>query len=252
MRITIIGSGNVATVLARKILHGGHIIHQIFSSNSNNSKKLADEVSASSINDITDLDDGADIFIVAVSDDSLQHIASWMKPLSKLVVHTAGSIPMEVLKTVSINYGVLYPLQSLRKETHDLPHIPILIDASSPWNLMKLSGFAQSFAESVHQVGDDERRKLHLAAVMSSNFSNYLLALTEKYCEKERVDFKLLLPLLEETVKRMEQHSPSQLQTGPAIRKDETTLEKHRMLLHDHPDLLEVYNYFSERIMRMS
>ena len=252
MRVSFIGSGNAATVLARKMLHGGHIIHQVFSRNPVNARKLADELTASAIDSINDLDDEADIFIVSVSDSSLQDIRNWMKPVSKLIVHTAGSVPMDILKDISANYGVLYPLQTLRRETSELPHVPLLIDANNPWNLTKLSGFARSFGESVHTASDDERRKLHLSAVITNNFANYLFTLTEQYCSEEGVDFKLLLPLLEETIKRLQYNSAVHVQTGPAARRDKSTLDRHRVMLQEHRELLDVYNFFSERIMNFT
>jgi hypothetical protein len=126
----------------------------------------------------------------------------------------------------------------------------VLIDANNPWNKMKLKGFAQSFADTVAEANDADRKKLHLAAVVTNNFSNYIFSLTEKYCVEERVDFKLMIPLLTETVSRMHDRSPAELQTGPAVRNDVSTIEKHRDLLRDYPVLLELYDFFTERIKR--
>ena len=212
MRVTLIGSGNIATVLGKKIMQSGHIIVQVVARNADRAKILADQLSAVASQE---LDDNADLYIVAVSDDALQNISSWMKPVSGFVVHTAGSVSIDVLKDISANYGVLWPLQSIRKETADSPVLPLLIDANNPWNKMKLKGFAQSFADSVAEADDEQRRKLHLAAVITNNFSNYIFSLTEKYCEEEGVDFKLMIPLLAETVSRMQRHgrTPPDLQS---------------------------------------
>ncbi len=245
--MTLIGSGNLATVLGRKILHSGHTIYQVYNRNISHASPLATELSAEAVNEI---EDSADMYIVAVPDDALQHIGAWMKPLNSFVVHTAGSVAMDVLKGVSPHYGVLWPLQSIRRETPDTPVLPVLIDANNQWNKMKLKGFAQSFADSVSEANDEERKKLHLAAVITNNFSNYIFTLTEKYCEKEGVDFKLLLPLISETVLRMRDNSPSVLQTGPAIRNDLSTIEKHKELLKNDPALLDVYEFFTERIRK--
>ena len=245
MRVTLIGSGNIATVLGKKIMESGHTIVQVHSRNTGHAKALADELSAEALDEVAD---NVDMYIVAVSDDALQNITSWMKPLKGFVVHTAGSVSIDVLKDISDNYGVLWPLQSVRKETIYAPVLPVLIDANNAWNKMKLKGFAQSFADSVAEANDEERRKLHLAAVITNNFSNYIFSLVEKYCNDEGVDFRLLIPLLAETVSRMRDHSPSELQTGPAIRNDASTIEKHRGLLENYPKLLEVYEFFTERI----
>lgn len=247
MRVTLIGSGNIATVLGKKMMESGHTIVQVYSRNTDHAKTLADQLSAEAVDEISD---NADMYIVAVADDALQNISSWMKPVNGFVVHTAGSVSIDVLKDVSPNYGVLWPLQSIRKETGKTPVLPVLIDANNPWNKMKLKGFAQSFADSVAEANDEQRRKLHLAAVITNNFSNYIFSLTEKYCIDEGIDFNLMIPLLAETVSRMQDHSPSDLQTGPAIRNDASTIEKHRELLENYPDLLELYNFFTDRIKK--
>jgi predicted short-subunit dehydrogenase-like oxidoreductase (DUF2520 family) len=247
MRVTLIGSGNIATVLGKKIMESGHTIVQVYSRNTAHAKTLADALSAEAADEISD---NADMFIVAVADDALQNITSWMKPVNGFVVHTAGSVSIDVLKDISNNFGVLWPLQSVRRETANAPVLPVLIDANNAWNKMKLKGFAQSFADSVAEADDEQRKKMHLAAVITNNFSNYIFSLTEKYCEEEGIDFKLMIPLLAETVSRMREHSPSDLQTGPAIRNDASTIEKHRGLLENYPNLLDVYNFFTERIRK--
>lgn len=247
MRVTLVGSGNIATVLGKKIMESGHTIVQVYSRDTGHAKALADELSAEATNEISD---NAEMYIVAVSDDSLQNISSWMKPVSGFVVHTAGSVSIEALKGISANYGVLWPLQSIRRETTNAPVLPVVIDANNAWNKMKLKGFAQSFADSVAEANDEQRRKLHLAAVITNNFSNYIFSLTESYCIDEGIDFRSLIPLLSETVSRMQNNSPSDLQTGPAVRNDASTIEKHRALLENYPNLLEVYNFFTDRIKK--
>ena len=81
-----------------------------------------------------------------------------------------------------------------------------------------------------------------------NNFPNHLYALAENYCKKEGIDFKELLPLIEETVSRLKDISPSNSQTGPAVRNDEETIEKHLSLLHAHPQMKKVYEALTSSI----
>ena len=85
-------------------------------------------------------------------------------------------------------------------------------------------------------------------AVMVNNFTNHLYALIEKYCKDEGLDFYLLLPLIQETAARLEDASPSKTQTGPAIRGDDATIEKHLDLLNKYPQLKKIYELFTESI----
>jgi predicted short-subunit dehydrogenase-like oxidoreductase (DUF2520 family) len=250
MDIVIIGSGNVASVLGRKFKAAGHGILQVISRNASAASKLAYEWDTESTNYISLVSRKADIYLIAVSDDAIPHIISELKlPPKKIVAHTAASVSKDILKNVSDHYGVFYPLQSLRKEMTTLPDVPVFFDGNDEVAKKALGNLAHSIAsEKVTEAGDDARMKLHVAAVIVSNFTNHLYALAEEYCKKEGLDFKLLLPLIEETTSRMKSISPKQSQTGPATRHDKETLHKHLELLKDHPQLRNIYLLLTESI----
>jgi predicted short-subunit dehydrogenase-like oxidoreductase (DUF2520 family) len=251
MDIVIIGSGNVASVLGRKFKAAGHNILQIVSRNASAASKLAYEWDTESSNYLIMINKHADVYIIAVSDDAIAVVTKEMRLPGKIVAHTAASIPKEALKHVTEHYGVFYPLQSLRKEMTILPDIPVFIDGSDDITKSKLETLARSIAkENVVQAGDDARMKLHVAAVLVSNFPNYLYALAEDYCKKEGLDFKQLLPLIQETALRIKDISPKQVQTGPAIRQDKETIQKHIELLKDHPQLKNIYLLLTESIQQ--
>src|SRR5687767_4377719 len=115
MKVVIIGSGNVATVFGHRIKKSGNTILQIVSRSPQNADALASELKATASCSILDINTEADIYIVAVSDQAVQSVSGELRVGDKLVVHTAASVSREVLKNSSNKYGVLYPLQSLRK-----------------------------------------------------------------------------------------------------------------------------------------
>ena len=73
--------------------------------------------------------------------------------------------------------------------------------------------------------------------------------LAEDFCKKEGVDFTLLYPLIQETANRITQFSPLDVQTGPAIRNDLYTIDKHLKLLSTHPKLKYIYLKLTDSIM---
>ncbi|HMJ47806.1 MAG TPA: DUF2520 domain-containing protein [Ferruginibacter sp.] len=249
MKVGLIGSGNVATVLGRLLLQHNHTVTQVISRELSHAKILATEMNAHSDDFSGTPDASADVFIIAVADSALQGCLEQFDVGNKLVVHTAGSVAMDVLKNVSANYGVLYPLQSLRKEMPLLPSVPFLVDGNTPDVTEFIRVFALSLSPHVSVTNDDERLKLHTAAVIVSNFTNHLYAIAEDFCIKEKIDFKLLRPLIVETAQRIENISPSEVQTGPAIRKDIHTLDKHLRLLSAHPKLRTTYLRLTDSIM---
>ena len=173
----------------------------------------------------------ADIYVVAIGDDALYSIGDWFQLERKLVVHTAGSVPKDVLRTVSKNYGVLYPLQSLKADLNLLPEIPFLVDGNTPDDLALIRDFASSLSGKVEMADDEMRLKLHVAAVVVNNFCNHLYTLTEKYCEQEHLPFELLHPLISETANRLTYLSAGKAQTGPALRRDQSTVARQLVVL---------------------
>jgi predicted short-subunit dehydrogenase-like oxidoreductase (DUF2520 family) len=251
MDIVIIGSGNVAAVLGRKFKAAGHDILQIVSRNSKAASELAYELNTVSTNYKSPINMDADVYLVAVSDDAIDDVTVGIRLPGKIVAHTAASVPKEVLKNVTSHYGVFYPLQSLRKDMAALPEVPIFFDGSDAKTKQVLEQLAHSIsAEKVVAAGDDERLKLHVAAVVVSNFVNHLYSLAEDYCRKEGLDFKQLLPLINETASRLKDTPPKEAQTGPALRHDSETIHKHLELLKVHPQLKNIYVLLTESIQQ--
>ena len=251
MEIVIIGSGNVAAVLGRKFVAAGHHILQIVSRNASAASALAYEWDTESSNYMSVLNRNADVYLIAVSDKAITEVIAGLKLPGKVVVHTAASVPKEILKTVTDHYGVIYPLQSLRKEMNSLPDIPLYFDGSDVATRNTLEALANSVSYQHAVVADDQQRlKLHVAAVVVSNFVNHLYVLAEEYCKSEGLSFKQLLPLIEETALRIREVSPRQAQTGPAIRHDGETLQKHLEILKDHPALKNIYLLLTESIQQ--
>ncbi len=249
MKIALIGSGNVATVLGRLIVKHNHQVCQVISRDVSHAKILADELGASYADFDGMPDRTADLYIIALSDSALDNFFVKGALGDKVVVHTAGSVSKEALRNFSKHYGVLYPLQTLRKEMEHIPPVPLLVDGSDEQTTDYIEVFARSISQDVQRMNDEERLKLHAAAVIVSNFTNHLYAIAEDYCVKENVNFNMLKPLIMETALRINHASPSKVQTGPAIRKDIHTLDKHLRLFTAHPKLRTMYLRLTDSIM---
>ncbi|MGN6249275.1 MAG: Rossmann-like and DUF2520 domain-containing protein [Ginsengibacter sp.] len=250
MKVVMLGSGNTATVLCELIAKAGHDIVQVVSRNSENAKALASSYFAASASLEVPQFTEADIYIVALNDAALDHIENIPALKGKFVVHTAGAVSMNVFKDISDRYGVLYPLQSLSKYADHTPEIPFLVDGNTQENRHHVIGFAKTLSPTVIEANDTERMNYHVAAVFVNNFTNHLYALAELFCEKERIDFKTLYPLIDETTLRAKSISPFLSQTGPAIRDDIYTLNRHLQSLVSHPELKYIYLKLSESIIK--
>jgi predicted short-subunit dehydrogenase-like oxidoreductase (DUF2520 family) len=249
MKVIIIGSGNVASVLGNRIQSVGHKVVQVISRSIENATVLASSLNADVSSNVFEIKPDADIYVIALTDQAIGNVAQQLKLGDKLVAHTAGSVSKDVLGCVSTNYGVLYPLQSLPKGLNKDVEIPIVIDGNSFKVIEKLRAFSASWASSTTTATDEQRLKLHVAAVVASNFTNHLYSLVNDFCIGEGLSFSSLYPMIEETAKRLRLASPQQLQTGPAVRGDAGTIAKHQQILKSHPKLLDIYNSITDSIV---
>jgi predicted short-subunit dehydrogenase-like oxidoreductase (DUF2520 family) len=249
MKSVIIGSGNVASILGRKILEAGHEIYQVAGRNTQKVKLIAEDLNCTFTDDLRNISRTAELYLVAISDEALPDLHKVLHLDHAIVVHTAGSIGMNVLSKVSMNYGVLYPLQSLRTGMPVTNEIPLIVDGNTAETLTLIYDFAETISGMVTQANDEQRLRYHLAAVLSNNFSNRLFTLTEEFCKNEKLDFLLLRPLINETVSRLQYQSPGKLQTGPAARKDINTINSHLELLSEYPGLKRLYQMMTESIL---
>ena len=250
MKLVMVGSGNTATVLCVALNKAGHKIVQVVSRNAENARKLA-EIYNASYADLTQPQFAqADIYILALHDAALDHLERYPALKNKLLVHTAGAVSIDVLRSTSDNYGVMYPLQTLSKFTDHIPEIPFLVDGSNKETLHQILGLTKSISGNVVTANDKERLNYHVAAVFVSNFANHMFALAEIFCQKEKLEFKSLIPLVNEVNQRVNHHSPFLTQTGPAMRDDIFTLNRHLQALAAYPELKYIYLKVSESIIK--
>jgi predicted short-subunit dehydrogenase-like oxidoreductase (DUF2520 family) len=248
MQVVIIGTGNTAHILGRLIRRAGHRVLTVMGRNADQTRALAGILDARPASLHSEIAEDATLILLAVADQALEEVARSVRLKKGMIVHTAGTVSKEILKDSSANYGVLYPLQSLRKESTELPMIPLLVDGNTAEDQTLLMDFAASLSTQVQLANDEQRRHLHLSAVVVNNFPNYLYAKASDYCRLHGVDFNLLLPLIQQTSSRLFTQSPADTQTGPAIRGDQKTIEKHLLMLESDPELKNLYLLFTQYI----
>jgi len=250
MRVVILGSGNVATVLSCLIQNGGHQIVQIASRNRDHAAVLASRYNADAVSLTESQFAAADIYVIALHDASLNSLEKISGLKNKFVVHTAGSVSIDVLKNISSTYGILYPLQTLSKIAVQIPEIPFLVEGNNRETLHQIMEFARTLSNIVIPVNETERLHYHIAAVFAGNFTNHMYAIAESFCEKENIDFKNLLPLISEVTSKVNNNSPHDVQTGPAMREDIFTINRHLQALSTFPDMKYLYLKLSESILK--
>ena len=244
--IILIGSGNVATHLGITLKKRGYNIVQVFSKQVNNAESLANKLDCHFTDSIKRLLD-ADLYILAVKDDVVHQILNIIPDIR--IVHTSGSLGMEVFKNKFTHYGVLYPLQTFNKDIDmDLTNIPLCIEANNTKFQNNLIKIGNQLSEKVIIMNSDQRKQLHIAAVFCCNFSNHMFSIADKILLNSDIDFKLLMPLITQTVRKLTNNKPADVQTGPAKRNDKKVIDSHLNNIKDQK-VKEIYLLISNSII---
>ena len=251
-KIVLIGAGNVAHHLAPALLRAGMNLCQIYSRTLESARELGRKTGITYTSDTFAVYPDGDIYIFCVSDDALLSVFKSLRINEEaLILHTSGSVPLDIFKPYRQNYGVLYPLQTFSKTRNlDFGEIPLCIEAPDKEVLKTIGQIADKLSSKVYEISSEKRKKLHLAAVLAKNFTNHLYHMAGKLLEKEDLDFNLLRPLIFETAHKVMQMIPENAQTGPARRGDTNILNLHKSMLKDNRDIQTLYVLLSQSIQQ--
>lgn len=245
LNVTVIGSGNVAQHLIKAFKKAEGV--NIFKAYARNATSLTHLLPAEKITDeFSDLKE-SDICIIAVSDNAIEEVSAQLPFSGKLVVHTSGSMPMDILNT-SNRRGVIYPLQTFSKDKDvDFNGIPICLESQSAEDYELLATLAGTISGNIYNVDSGQRKALHVAAVFASNFTNHMYTLASDVCNQYNLPFELLKPLINETAAKIQELAPEKAQTGPAMRHDSKTIAAHLEMLNDD-NKKEIYKTLTNSI----
>lgn len=227
MRIALIGRGRVATHMGKALLKAGHKVVSV------NSRTLAE------------LPQDADVYIIAVKDSALQEVISKVTKgrEGQLFLHTAGSMPLSLFEGYADNAGVLYPMQTFSMDREvDFREIPLFIEGADP----RIRAVAESLSAHVYELSTADRKYLHLAAVFACNFANHCYTLAADVLQKKGLPFDVMLPLVDETARKVHELHPTEAQTGPAVRGDQNVMQAQAALLDGKAK--EIYELLSQSI----
>ncbi len=249
MRIVLIGAGRLATNLGQALCRAGHEILAVYSRTMPAAQTLATVVNATPTDDVTRLPNDADVYIIAVKDSALSEVVTQAVTgrKNRLFLHTAGSMPLDIFKDKAMHYGVFYPMQTFSKERLvDFSVIPVFLEASDDETMRTMHDLADTITHETYELSTADRKFLHLAAVFACNFVNHCYTLSAEVLESHGIPFKVMLPLIDETARKVHELHPRDAQTGPAVRYDENVIRAQEALLDSEER--EIYHKMTESI----
>lgn len=254
MKVTFIGAGNLAWHLAPAFDNAGHYVQEVYSLHPKNAKKLTSLLYRAEVKTTLDFSDSeSHLFVIAVSDDSIEEVASKIiLPPEAILIHTSGCKSLEILNVAgTLNIGVFYPIQIFHKERKiNFKNISLLIECENESIAQELIRVGKDLCNKVERVSSQERMILNLASVFISNFNNHLVTISKNIVSDSKFSFEMFKPLLRETIDNCLQIGSENAQGGVAYQGDMETLDIHyEHLLKREPEYAVIYKLISQNII---
>lgn len=250
LNICILGLGRVGKQLA-SVFHRLEIPVLAAYNRSPVSEEIPGLDSKNIYQDINLLPQQADIYIISVSDDAVKGLADTLPKKikqEKIVAHTSGIHTLDIFSEDIRFPGVFYPLNTF-SDTREVSwdKTPFYISGAKGV-ARKLQLLANEISDKVFTISDEQKKILHLAAVLVNNFPTHLFHQADQLLKDNDLEFAHLLPLIQTMVDNLKHQSPGQIQTGPAVRGDRHTIRQHLELLKNDKELKEIYALLSKSI----
>jgi len=225
--------------MVRAIWKTDHEIVGLYSRNEREARACVRGEKVELYSDIATLPDTADVYLICVNDDAISEISKSLPEsirLNQIVAHTSGSQSIDSLKGIE-NKGSFYPVQTFTKgRKMQYNDIPFCINATETKVEDKLIKLAESISKDINLVDDEQRKQIHLSAVIINNFVNHLVYKSEELIEQHGLPIEILKPLLHQTIAKLNKVESYDAQTGPAVRNDQETIKGHIDMLNNDGD----------------
>jgi len=252
MRISIIGTGNMAHYIGERLLFNNLTFDEVVGRDIHRLETFVERFGGQPCRSIAELNSRVDILIIAVKDDEIANCAKQLNGLTaKMIVHCSGTQSIEALGDAFHSRAVVWPIYSLSKfrKSPYTSKVPLAVEWGGDDTYKELlDELLDTLSNEVYYISEKDRSLLHLAAVFSNNYIHHLMVLVEEFCEKNELPFDALKPIIYQTAAQVEKSPLRPLQTGPAIRHDEQTITQHETLLEDEAQLLALYRLFVKSI----
>lgn len=253
--IVIAGAGKAAWHLSHRLLARGSTLEMVHNRSAQRGAALAQALGCSFEIAPKSIITKPCWVIIGVSDGAIIETAQALAPFypNALFTHISGAMPASILAPVCGRYGYFYPLQTFSQARMPIwKQIPICIAASNASDLKFLKQKGKKTGGKVYILTDAQKSAAHLAAVFANNFTNYLMGISKEILDQNAVPFEILYALIAETAARVaEGNDPHSVQTGPALRHDQGTMQKHLKQLEGRPDLQALYTMLSDGIQQL-
>ncbi len=213
--ISIVGLGKAGKALLRNFIENDIEIESVYDKDEISAKKIAGKynVKFQSLNSIK-----SKVIFICVPDSSIQEVSEKL-PAKDFHIHLSGYLPSSVL---SSNKKLAFHPNTPLNENVSLKNV--VIDLEGEVNFGKT--ICEQLGAKSLEVSTEEKKKLHLSAVINSNFFLALMYISKKIFPKNWEEISELLVF--NTYNNILQKGFKKSLTGPVQRDDIEVINKER------------------------
>jgi len=240
-KITLIGTGNVAAFWVKTLLGKSFCELNVIGSNVEKTNVFKAEHRMPTNAEFPLLD--SDFILVCVQDRFIDAVLQTVPDHTPVFI-SAGFFSIQPYPHK--NMGVMYPLQSIDKfALPNLSEVPFLLELSPAHSAFVLD-FAKEIGMKYVETDEKSRFQAHISAVFINNFGYFIMKQGLSLGNEEKLPLSIFQPLIEKTFANL--LNEKDLQTGPARRGDQITMDKHMAMLSD--EMKTIYSFLSDVITK--
>lgn len=183
----------------------------------------------------------ADLVVLCVPDGAIAEVAAAL-PVGPWIAHTSGATGLAALDPHERRFS-LHPLQTFTAELgpEQFDGAWAAITAETDEGLAAARDLAGLLGLQPFELNDEDRPVYHAAAAFASSFLVTVHEVASELMEAAGAPPEALEPLMRRTMDNGFRH------TGPLVRGDWETIERHRQVLRERrPQLLPLYEALTE------
>lgn len=240
LTISIIGASKVGNTLARLWHTAGLEIKAVYNRNHAKALQLAQYVDADAVDTLEMAVQSADIIFLTLADNALSSVVTELSKIDltdKAIVHTSGALSIDVLSELALHGASLgsfhpaFPFSDIETAMKTLSGASFAIEASDKKLQRQLMYLAETLDGKIIIIPEGQKAIYHAALVMISNYTVTLYSLAESMLkpltsDQSAID-SALITLLNATVKNIANQGIPNALTGPLVRADTGTMQRH-------------------------
>lgn len=265
-RVSIIGAGRVGTAIALCLRAAGYDVVGVASRSLTGAAKLAHKVGCSRFSeDPCEVVDDSEIVFIMTPDHEIVRVCEKIAPYisrGTLVIHTSGALSSKILNSAKIRGALclsMHPCQSFS----DISTAPERLTGcyfcleGDEEAVRKGQALARAMNCRSFVLGSSQKILYHIACSVASNYLVVLVERVLSILEKTEVSkdkaIKMIIPLLEGTLKNIEDLGVKGALTGPIERGEIQTLKEEIEIIKKRiPEFADLYKILGREAIRIA